>query len=256
MPQKSPHHTVSEARWLPPSVLRRVFLRTYVAGAAYNIRGIQNVGMAHVMAPGLAALFPDAEQQRHALMRYARHFSTHLLWAPLLAGVLLHLEARIAGGQMPESAMDSARSTTAYTLSAIGDSVFGGSLLVFWALGGACLAATGQFAGLVCWVAGWFAALQAFKVLTFRAGLCEGLSVLTRLKRWDLINWGARLKGLNAVLLVFFLYAAWPGQPAWHGWMAGMAALAGAAWLVFRTLVPREVVAAAMLAGMAALPLL
>lgn len=35
-------------------ILLRVFLRTYMVGATFNTKGMQNVGLAYVMDPGCA----------------------------------------------------------------------------------------------------------------------------------------------------------------------------------------------------------
>ena len=37
--------------------LLRIFLRTYLVGATFNTKGMQNVGLAYIMDPALQTLF-------------------------------------------------------------------------------------------------------------------------------------------------------------------------------------------------------
>ncbi len=191
--------------------LLRCFLRTYLVGAAFNTRGLQNVGIAYAMEPGLKAIYPDLKKRRIARKRYLRHYNTHPFWTPLLVGTFLSLETLIARGKAPPEMLTALKDTTTYTLSAIGDSVFGGSFLVFWSLVTSCLLVAGMPIIALCWSLALFLALQGFKLFTFIAGLRGGLKVLTMLRNWDLINWGERLKLANAVVLVLLLYLIWPG---------------------------------------------
>jgi PTS system mannose-specific IID component len=230
------------------AALLSCFLRTYLVGAAFNLRGMQNVGLILAMEPGLRAIYPAARDRQRARKRYLRHYNTHPFWTPLLVGIFLSLEEKIARGLFPAQVLDNVKNTTTYTLSAIGDSVFGGSLLVFWSLSTACLAVAGQIGWAVAWAVAWFVGLQAFKAFTFLAGLREGLKFLERLKRWGLINWGQRLKVVNALLLTLFLYLAWPGEFVWNWWLAVTGALGATAWLIARIHVSREVVALILLA--------
>ena len=232
-------------RNVPHSTFLLVFLRTYLVGAAFNMRGLQNVGFMYAMDPGLATIHQDPMELRKARNRYARHYNCHPYWTPLVAGMLLHTESEIARGRMSPAAFDTIRDTTVNTLSALGDSVFGGTLLVTWALGMAALLASGH-AGLALAVsAALFCALQAFKLAIFVAGLRFGLSALFWLRRWDLINWGERLKIGNALLLLLFLIICLPEKDAPAIWGLSIVCIILAAWLTARLHVPRALLALA-----------
>ena len=101
-----------------------------------------------------------------------------------------------------------------------------------WSLVGVNLAAAGCMVTLAAWMCLCFCALQLFKMYTFGRGYAQGLSFLQRLKSWNLINWGQRLKLVNSVLAALFLLQTAPagglGALAW-GALAGLLALAGAA---------------------------
>lgn len=104
-------------------VLLRIFLRTYVVGATFNTKGMQNVGFALVMEPGLVDLYGhDPAALQRARSRYLKHYNTHPFWTPLLAGIFLSMEKKIASGLLPADILLKLRSTTVYTLSALGDS--------------------------------------------------------------------------------------------------------------------------------------
>lgn len=198
------------------------FMRTYLVGAAFNTRGLQNVGIVYAMEPGLQAIYPDDKARKDARKRYLKHYNTHPFWTPLLVGTFLSLETMIARGKAPPEMLTTLKDTTTYTLSAIGDSVFGGSFLVFWSLTTTCMLVANLHAVALCWSALLFLSLHAFKLFTFIAGLRGGLKVLNMLRSWNLINWGERLKLANAVVLVLLLYLVWPGphpQNVWgHSW--------------------------------------
>lgn len=229
--------------------LRRSFLRTYLVGAAFNTKGMQNIGLIFAMEPGLAAIYQDEHARRQALARYVAHYNTHPFWTPLLVGVFLSLEDKISRQLFPAQVLESVKDTTVYALSAIGDSLFGGSLLVFWSLSTACLLAA-ELPGLaLAWGMAWFLGLHVFKAVTFVVGFREGLKFLTRLRRWKLIDWAQRLKYGNAVLLALFFHLSWPGAVDAGSWSLGLAGVGLAAFAVAYGGVSREVLALAMLAG-------
>ena len=228
------------------------FLRCYLVGAAYNTRGLQHVGLAFAMEPGLVALYPDPAERDRVFTRYLDLYNTHFFWTPLLVGLFLSLEAKIARGLIPAEMLDNVKTTTAFTLSAIGDTFFSASIMGLWGLCAACLLALGQQAALGCLAGGLFLAAQAFKAATFRAGYREGFHVLRRLKHWDLVNLGRKVKVANAVLLTIFWVAA---NPRGHGPSLADAVLVAvlAAWAATRPSVSREIALLALAAGWVAM---
>lgn len=247
-------HSVPPRIFPTAQVLLRCLLRTWLVGAGFNTRGMQNVGLAYAMDPGLVAIYGPGDELRAARKRYAVHYNTHPFWTPLLVGLFLGMEKKISRGLLTAESFSSVRETTIYTLSAIGDSFFGGSLLALWSLASACLILSGHGAwavalGVVC-----FLALAAFKMTTFWLGYTEGLVSLQRLKKWDLINWGQRFKLVNAALLVAIWSLAWEGAPSWYGWLTAVSALGLFSALIWKTSVSREILAALVLAVYLGLP--
>ena len=225
------------------------FLRCYLVGAAFNTRGLQHVGLAYAMEPGLARLYPDPARRDVVFERYLKLYNTHFFWTPLLVGLFLSVEEKIAQGLVPAEMLDNVKTTTAFTLSAIGDTFFSASVMGLWGLSAACLAAGGRYGLLAALAVALFVAAQAFKAVTFRAGYREGFQVLRRLKRWDLVNLGRRVKVANAVLLSLFWVLARPRGEA--GSPFADAALIGilAAWAATRPSVSREAALVALAAG-------
>ena len=229
------------------------FLRTYLVGASMNPRGLMSVGILYAMLPGLMVIHKEPKAREQALKRYARHFSSHPFWVPCLVGIFLAVEADIAGRRLPPDALQKVKNTTSYTLSAIGDSVFAGSLLIFWALSTSCLLLLGQRALPLGIGIFFFLGLQAFRVYTFLEGLRRGFSFLGALKRWDLINWGRRIKFLNAALLLTLWVLLFPARD-FVSWAWGIGALGVAGVLTLRPILPRTLVAGIVLGALAAIP--
>lgn len=234
----------------------RSFVRCLLAGAAFNTRGMQNISLTYAMQPGLAAIHEDPREYRMALRRYVRHYQSHPFWMPCLVGIFLHMEQAIAAGRFPPKMLAKVKDTTAYTLSAIGDSVFAGSLLILWALLTICLLLTGHTTLPFLLGLTFFLGLQAFRVYTFLVGLRGGFQFLERLRKWNLINWGTRVKYFNAVLLVWLWALIWPQPLIWWQWLIGVVALMLFGRFVRTGVLSRVFAAAAFLALIQMYPLL
>jgi PTS system mannose-specific IID component len=232
--------------------LLRCFGRTYLIGASYNTRGLQNVGLAYAMDPGLKALYAGDDRLREARKRYLGLYNTHPYWTPFLVGYFLFLESKIAYGLLPGESLQKVKTTAAYTLSAIGDSFFGGSLLVFWSLTCICFLALGWPLAAVLWVLLFLAGLQAFKLGIFWLGWSRGLTFFNRLKQADLLTWAGRIKLTNVVLVLIIWYTIFPFSFSLLPFFTASALLGGIAWLAYRRYLLREVmVALAILAYLA-----
>lgn len=209
-------------------LLLGIFLRTYLVGATFNTKGMQNVGLAYAMDPALVHLYNhDPAALQRARSRYLKHYNTHPFWNPLLIGIFLSMEKKIAQGLLPPDILPKLRSTTVYTLSALGDSFFGGSFLVTWSLIAVNLAVAGRIAWLAMWAGLCLVGLTLFKMYTFGRGYAQGLAFLQQLKSWNLIDWGQRLKLANGLLTALFVMQVAPAPGLWPlVWATGIALLA------------------------------
>ena len=64
--------------------LSQVFLRSYLIGACFNTRGLQNVGLAYAIDPGLKAIHAEPIALQQARKRSLQVFNTHPYWTCLL----------------------------------------------------------------------------------------------------------------------------------------------------------------------------
>ena len=220
--------------------LLRCFFRSYCIGANFNTRGLQNIGLSFAMDPGLQAVYPDPEALREARKRYLSLFNCHPFWTPLLVGYFLFLEVKISRKMISGDTLKNVKTTATYTLSAIGDSFFSGSLLVFWSLILSLLLLLQMRAMALAWFAVWFLLLQLFKFYIFWQGWTQGLTFFQRLKQMNLINWGQRLKYVNAVLLlaIWVLVCPWFPQTLPTG-LAGAGTVL-CVWLLWKSRLSRE----------------
>lgn len=236
-------------------VFVRMFLRTYLVGGCINTRGMQNVGLSYAMDPGLRFLYASADDLQKARKRYLKVYNTHPCWTPLLVGLFFYMEKKIHKGLLPPKALSQMKSTIAFTLSAVGDSLFGGSIYVLWSLMTMILVAAGMPWIALGWALGWIFALEAFKLYTFWKGVSQGISFLGRLRSWNLIDWSGRIKAVNGLLLFVFWIIVWPGNLTPVSWMAGtgmVLALACLATLFYRA---RDAILIVLAALLWALPL-
>lgn len=234
----------------------RCFVRSYMIAGALSDRGMQNVGYSYAMDPGLVAIHGGGEDLRRARKRYVRFYNSHPFWAPCLIGIFLHAESLISQGRFPERMLDKVKDTTGYTLSAIGDSVFAGSVLIFWALATACLMLSGFEGAALAMGIIFFASLQAFRAYTFFLGVRKGFKALEDFRRWNLIDWGQRLKYANAALLLWLWFLIWPKPVLWWEWATGLAVMALTARLMHLVALPREIVMPALVLVYGLLPAL
>ncbi len=197
-----------------PKTMLSCFLRSYLTGSAFNTRGMQNIGLAYAIDPGLKEIYSDPLKLQKARRRHLKLYNTHHLWNPLLVGLFISLEKQISRGLFPPESMPKVKSTLVFTLSAIGDSFFSGTLLITWSL----LTIILLFQGLFGWAAAlgivFFLGVQFFKLIIFHKGATQGLIFINHLKKWDLINWGSKLKVFNSLLVPAFWLVIWPFN--WH----------------------------------------
>ncbi len=229
---------------LPARVALSCLLRTAAVNAAMTARGMQQIGVAYVLAPGLRQLHGgDQEALRRAFARYAAHSNTHAFMLPAYAGILLSLEARIAAGELPESSIKGLRGALATTLSALGDGFFGGALRTTWALCAVCLALRGLPGAAALITAQLVLLLAAFRTLCFFLCLGRGIAALQWLRKVSLASWTERIKVLNAFLIglvMWLLMAQNMGEWPWLAKVGVFAFVPASAVAVGRLHLPRE----------------
>jgi PTS system mannose-specific IID component len=196
------------------------------------------------MEPGLQMLYKDSpDKYLEARKRYLSHYNSHPYLLPFLVGYFLFLESRISQGIISPNSLNAIKETSAYTLSAIGDSFFGGSLLVGWALIEILFLLYNLKFQAVAFFFISFLLLQAFRFTIFWKGWNQGLSFFQYMREINLIEWSNRIKMVNAVLLVWiwkrisYLYMS----DHFVVFVIGGIVFALLSYLVRKFFVPREV---------------
>lgn len=135
------------ARRVSSATLARVFFRSLFLQAAWNPRGMQNLGFADAIAPALDELYPDRATRAKAAARHLEFFNCHPYLAAAVLGGAVRLEERVANGEAPPQSVSSFKSTLGPPFAALGDGFFWLALRPMAAL---AAAATEPFLGLGC----------------------------------------------------------------------------------------------------------
>jgi PTS system mannose-specific IID component len=185
---------------LPPAVLARVFWRCLFLQAAWNRRGMQNLGFAYAIDPALRALYAEPARRAEALGRHLCFFNCHPYMAAAILGGAIHHEERVVAGQEPGSGPLQYKQTLQGPLAAVGDGFFWTALRPF----AGALAAAGAL------LFGWPAVavvLVAYNVVhfglrirLFRAGYERGDEVVGEVARLELPVVAGRLRAAGALL--------------------------------------------------------
>jgi mannose PTS system EIID component len=135
------------ARRVSSATLARVFFRSLFLQAAWNPRGMQNLGFADAIAPALDELYPARATRAQAAARHLEFFNCHPYLAAAVLGGAVRLEERVASGGAPPESVSSFKSTLGPPFAALGDGFFWLALRPMAAL---AAAATEPFLGLGC----------------------------------------------------------------------------------------------------------
>jgi mannose PTS system EIID component len=151
---------------VPAATLARCFVRSLFLQAAWNRRGMQNLGFAYAIDPALRALYPDQRERKSALGRHLGFFNCHPYTAAAILGGAIHHEERVAAGSEATGAPLAYKATLQGPLAAIGDGFFWTALRPFF----------GALAALGALLFGWPAVVAALTMyngihLTLRIGL-------------------------------------------------------------------------------------
>lgn len=194
---------------VPRRTLALVFWRCLFLQAAWNRRGMQNLGFAYAIEPALRALYPEPDRRLVALHRHLDFFNCHPYTAAAIVGGVIHHEERVARGEQSDQIPKDYKATLQGPLAAVGDGFFWTALRPFF----------GALAVLGAMACGWPAVVSALVLynlvhLTLRArmlwaGYRTGDAVVAEIARMSLpvvADWmrrlGTVLCGVTAALMV------------------------------------------------------
>lgn len=213
-----PAEAVAQARRVSGTGLMRVFWRSLFLQAAWNPRGMQNVGFADAIAPALEDLYPDPDQRAKAAARHLEFFNCHPYLAAAILGGAVRLEERVASGQVPPQAVSAFKSTLGPPFAALGDGFFWLALRPAAAL---AAAASEPFLGLGCVLVflGLYNSVHvAARIWLFAAGYSRAEGVVDVVARAHFSAATPLLKACGAVLAGALaarslIAAGLPGRP-------------------------------------------
>ncbi len=212
---------------VPTPVLARCFVRGLFLQAAWNRRGMQNLGFSYAIHPALRALYPDPARLRDAVGRHLGFFNCHPYAAAAILGGAIHHEERVAAGVEGPGGPLAYKATLQGPLAAIGDGFFWTALRPFFgALAALGALAFGPVAVLVV-LAVYNAIHFTLRAALFRAGYRQGDAVVAAIARLGLPVAADRLRLGAAALCGLCAAAAAARADASPG--PGAAALAVAA---------------------------
>ena len=229
--------------------LLRVLWRSLFLQAAWNPRGMQNLGFAFAIDPALRELYPDAAAHARAVQRHLEFFNCHPYAAAAIVGGAVRLEEDVARGAAEPRSVSAFKSALAPPFAALGDGFFWLALRPAAAL---VAAVCEPYLGLWCVVL--FLALYdgvhlVARVWLFFAGYRRGEGIVAAVSHAHLPQTIGFLKGSAAVLAGLIagrsvVVAGLPHRPA-H------AVLIGALIVAMALLLPRMGLTAALYIALA-----
>lgn len=221
---------------LPPGVLLRVVLRSFLLQASWNFERLQSLGVAFVLAPALHRFYRD-EDLALAYARHLEYFNTHPFLAGPVLGITLTLEESRSRGQPCYLEVKEFKNMIMAPYAAMGDAFFWGGVRPL----AACLALFPAFRGSL-WAPVLFLLLFNMPHLWFRCvgllrGYALGLRVIDDIGRFHLPDLAIRCKEATVVLLgalcayLCFIALHSEGVAAWWG-LSALPVVAGGVWLI------------------------
>ena len=225
------------ARRVSRAALARVFFRSLFLQAAWNPRGMQNLGFADAIAPALADLYPDPAARAAAEARHLEFFNCHPYAAAAILGGAVNLEEKVARGEARPDEVSTFKSALGPPFAALGDGFFWLALRPAAALAAAMAV---PFVGLwaLLLFLGVYNAVHAFvRLWLFWTGYTRGAGVVEAVSNAEVPRGTSLLKASGAVLAGALaarsvLAAAMPGR-VWHGVFTSVAVV------FFALLLPR-----------------
>ncbi len=218
---------------VPGPVLARCFWRCLFIQAAWNRRGMQNLGFAFAIDPALRALYVDPERRRGALSRHLGFFNCHPYTAAAILGGAIYHEERAASGADPPGASVAYKATLQGPLAALGDGFFWTALRPFFGALAAVGALLFGWPAVVCALAVYNAIHLALRAGLFWTGYRRGDALVPSIARLGLPVVADRLRSAGAALCgVAAVAVSARAEAAGRLGAAGLAVVAAAAGYV------------------------
>jgi PTS system mannose-specific IID component len=177
-----------------------VFWRCLFLQAAWNRRGMQNLGFAYAIDPALRALYPEPERREEALRRHLGFFNCHPYMAAAIVGGAVHHEEKVASGAEPGAQPLQYKQTLQGPLAALGDGFFWTALRPFFGAAAALGALLVGWPAIVGSIVVYNAIHLALRIRLFRAGYLKGDAIVGDISRLGLPTSADRLRAAGAAV--------------------------------------------------------
>ncbi|HEY5676020.1 MAG TPA: PTS system mannose/fructose/sorbose family transporter subunit IID [Myxococcales bacterium] len=249
----SPAIVAHRARRVSRVALARVFWRSLFLQAAWNPRGMQNIGFAYAISPALDELYPDLAERARAAQRHLEFFNCHPYLAAAILGGAVRLEERVASGEAPAQTVSSFKSALGPPFAALGDGFFWLALRPAAALAAAATVPILGVGAILVFLAAYNAVHLAARVWLFAVGYERAEGVVEAVARAHLSSGTPMLKACGAALAGALaargmLAAGMPDRPL-HAIL--VAALIVVAWWALPRLGATRAVYIALVTGLA-----
>ncbi len=181
--------------------LARVFWRCLFLQAAWNRRGMQNLGFAYAVDPALRELYgSDRERREQALRRHLGFFNCHPYMAAAIVGGVIHHEERVAAGAEPTDQPQEFKVALQGPFAAVGDGFFWTALRPFFGALSAVGALLFGWRAIVAALAVYNAIHLALRIHLFWAGYRKGDALVDDVARLGLPVVADRLRAAGAAI--------------------------------------------------------
>lgn len=241
------------ARRVSRVALVRVFLRSLFLQAAWNPRGMQNIGFADAISPALAELYPDPAERARAAERHLEFFNCHPYLAAAILGGAVRLEERVASGEASGQTVSSFKSTLGPPFAALGDGFFWLALRPAAALAAAATVPILGMGSILVFLAVYNTVHLTARVWLFAVGYERAEGVVEAVARAHLASGTPMLKACGAALAGALaargmLAAGLPDRPLHAFVVAGLIVIA---WWALPRLGATRAVYIALVTGLA-----
>ncbi len=154
-----------------------ICLKSFFVQAAWNPERMQNVGFLFGIRSALKKIWRrDSKEFETACERASSLFNTHPYFVPAMMGLTIHVEEKVAAGELPVSAVEYLKSKIAAPLNALGSLWFWDHLRLLVFLLAVPFLLIPDPAGVVAGAVLYFAVFNYFHFTTRWRGLKFGLT--------------------------------------------------------------------------------
>ncbi|WP_432821103.1 PTS system mannose/fructose/sorbose family transporter subunit IID [Trichloromonas sp.] len=207
---------------LPPWILMRVLLRSFLLQASWNFERMQSLGVLYVLAPALRVFYRD-EDLVLACQRHLTYFNTHPFLASPILGTTLALEEKRSRNEAAGSIdVDEFKAMIMAPYAAMGDAFFWGGIRPLAACVALYIALQGALWAPVVFLVLFNVPHLAFRIGGLVGGYTQGVRLTQVIQRFRLPDLAIRCKEGTVIFLgglcASLVFKCLQGEKVWSGW--------------------------------------